>query len=37
MPNLQTQHIHTSHSYSCVAKRKSTVMVIITLKTILSE
>jgi len=29
--NLQTQHILTSRSYSCVAKRYSTVMIIITL------
>jgi len=34
---LQTQHILTSESYSCVAKRNSTVMVIITLETILNE
>jgi len=31
---LQTQHILTSQSYSCVAKRNSTVMVINTLKTL---
>jgi len=30
--NLQTQIIRTSQSYSCVAKRNSTVMAIITLK-----
>jgi len=35
--NLQTQHIFTSQSCSCVAKRNSTVMVIITLETILNE
>jgi len=32
--NLQTQHILRLQSYSCIAKRKSTVMVIITLKTL---
>ena len=35
--NLQTKHILTSQRYSCVAKRPSTVMVIITLKSILYE
>jgi len=35
--NLPTQHIVTSQSYLCVAKRNSTVMVIITLKAILNE
>jgi len=35
--NSQTQHILTSQSYSCVANRNRTVMVIITLKTILNE
>jgi len=34
---LQTQHILTSQRYLCIAKRDSTVMVIITLKTILKE
>ena len=34
---LLTQHIVTSQSDSCVAKRNSTVMVIITLKTVLNE
>ena len=37
MSNLQTKHILTSQSYSCIAKRNSTVMVIITLKTTLHE
>jgi len=38
IPNLQTQHILTSQSYSCVAKPNSTVMVILMLnKTILNE
>jgi len=32
--NLQTQHILTSLSYSCVAKRNSTVMVIIIFNTL---
>ena len=35
--NLQTQHINTSRTYSCVAKCTSTVTVIITLKIILNE
>jgi len=35
--NLQTQHILLSQSYSCVAKRNSTVIVIITLKTVLMK
>jgi len=35
--NLQTQHVLASQSYSCVAERNSTVMVIITCKTILNE
>jgi len=34
--NLQTKHILTLQSYSCVAKHSSTAMVIITLKTILN-
>jgi len=32
--NLQTQHIVTPQSHSCVAKRNSTVMAIITIKTL---
>jgi len=35
--NLQIQHMLTSQSYSCVAKRNTTEMVITTLKTILNE
>jgi len=35
--NLQTQHLLMSRSYSCVAKHNSTVMVIITLKTIMNK
>jgi len=35
--NLQTQYILMSQSYSCFAKRNSTIMVIITLTTILNE
>jgi len=34
-PNLQAQRILRSKSYSCVAERNRTVMVVITLKTIL--
>jgi len=34
---LNYKHILTSQSYMCVAKRNSTVMIIITLKTILNE
>jgi len=32
--NLQKQHILTSQSYSCIAKRNITAMVIIALKTL---
>jgi len=35
--NLQTQYVLASQSYSCVAESNSTVMVIITFKTILNE
>ena len=35
--NLQTEHILTSQSYSCVVKRNNTAVVIITFKSILNE
>ena len=37
MSNLQTQHIISSQSYSCVDNRNSTALVIITLKPIINE